>query len=189
MLKVFWDCEFAGLHQNTTLISIGCVTENGRTFYAECTDYDLRQIDDWLKEHVIGNLTLRSCMPEPHPVHGPVESWANYSDKNAIVVVGQSDFVVSCLADWLRDCGKVEMWSDCLAYDWVLFCELFGGAFRIPANVYYIPFDLATLFKLKDVDPDVNREDFAEISKTDAKKHNALWDARVIKACYEKVME
>lgn len=39
-MNIFFDTEFTGLHKNTTLISIGCVDENGRTFYAELTDYD-----------------------------------------------------------------------------------------------------------------------------------------------------
>ena len=38
-MRIFFDTEFTGLHQNTTLISIGCIDENGRTFYAESTDY------------------------------------------------------------------------------------------------------------------------------------------------------
>lgn len=77
------------------------------------------------------------------------------------------------------------MWSDCLAYDWVLFCQLFGHAFNIPSNVYYIPFDIATLFKLIGIDPDINREEFADMPQGSL-KHNAAWDARIIKKCYEK---
>ena len=42
-MKVWFDTEFTGLHKNTTLISIGLVTENGKTFYAEFTDYDESQ--------------------------------------------------------------------------------------------------------------------------------------------------
>lgn len=80
---------------------------------------------------------------------------------------------------------QIEMWSDCLAYDWVLFCELFGGAMSIPPIVYYIPFDLCTLMKMKGVDPDISREEFAEVEETI--KHHACLDAQVIKACYEKL--
>ena len=56
--KVFFDCEFTGLHQNTTLISIGLIAETGQTFYAELTDYDKSQIDEWLQTNVIDNLAL-----------------------------------------------------------------------------------------------------------------------------------
>ena len=44
--KIFFDMEFTGLHQKTTLISIGLIAEDGRTFYAEFNDYDKSQLDD-----------------------------------------------------------------------------------------------------------------------------------------------
>jgi hypothetical protein len=88
----------------------------------------------------------------------------------------------------LEQFEQVEMWSDCLSYDWVLFNQIFGHAFDIPKNVYYIPFDICTLFKLKGIDPDINREKFGcgEVYE-EMKKHNALWDAQVIKMCYDKL--
>ena len=45
---------------------------------------------------------------------------------------------------------------------------------------------ICTLMKIKGIDPDVNREEFAWMIEG-AEKHNALWDAKVIKACYEKL--
>jgi len=83
--------------------------------------------------------------------------------------------------------GKaIEMWSDCLAYDWILFCEMFGGARNLPIYIYYIPYDLCTLFKTASIDPDISREDFAMMIQG-AQKHNALWDAKVIKGCYDRI--
>ena len=80
------------------------------------------------------------------------------------------------------------MWSDCLSYDWVLFCQIFGHAFNVPSNVYYIPFDICTLFFAKGIDPDVNREEFSIVyDKIKQDKHNALHDAMVIKACFERL--
>lgn len=55
-MRLFLDTEFTGLHQHTTLISIGIVSADGRKFYAEFTDYDKNQIDVWLKENVLDNL-------------------------------------------------------------------------------------------------------------------------------------
>jgi hypothetical protein len=40
------------------LISIGLIADTGDTFYAELTDYDPDQIDDWLQENVLNNLVL-----------------------------------------------------------------------------------------------------------------------------------
>ncbi len=33
-MNIFFDTEFTGLHRNTTLISIGLITETGEGFYA-----------------------------------------------------------------------------------------------------------------------------------------------------------
>lgn len=160
-MKIFFDTEFTGLHQNTTLLSIGIVDENGREFYGEMVDYDESQLNDWLRDNVIANFT-----------------------REAIYTKEQ---LAKDLKKWLQayDYGeKIEVWSDCLAYDWVLFCQIFGGAFEVPKNIYYIPFDICTFMKVKGVDPDINRETFAGM---DGAKHNALHDAKVIKACYEKL--
>jgi hypothetical protein len=173
-MKVFFDTEFTGLRQNTSLISIGLVSEDGRTFYAESKDYNTSQVDEWLKENVIAPLRFNgdySSTPRLDLEHHAMKG-TRYQIRDA-------------LTEWLQQFDGVEMWSDCLAYDWVLFCELFDGALNIPQGVYYIPFDLSTLLKLKGIDPDVNREEFAE--KAGA-KHNALHDAKVIKLCYEKAV-
>lgn len=55
-MKIFFDTEFSGLHQGTTLISIAMVAEDGRELYCELNDYDKSQIDDWLQDNVIANL-------------------------------------------------------------------------------------------------------------------------------------
>lgn len=178
MTKIFFDTEFTGLHQKTMLISIGLISENGRTFYAETWGYDTTQIDDWLNQNVIAHLRFNG-ITDSDPV----------LDKKHHAMKGSARQVSAKLAEWISQFDTCEMWSDCLAYDWVLFCNLFGGAFDIPKNVYYIPFDLATLLKVKGVDPDVNREEYAELEAGGALKHNALWDAEVIKACYDKVMK
>lgn len=179
MTKVFFDTEFTGLHQKTTLISIGLVAESGETFYAELTDYDTGQVDDWIKENVIAKLHLTGD-----------EGSRGYPKQ--MQIKGTTEMVANSLSVWLEQFDKVEMWSDCLSYDWVLFVQLFGHAFKIPKNVYYIPFDICTLFKQKGIDPDINREDFAKEILTKecfqaGPKHNAHWDATVIKACYKKL--
>lgn len=186
--KVFFDTEFTGLHQNTTLISIGLVAETGETFYAELTDYDKSQIDDWLQENVIDKLFLIKRITTPI---ADISSWDWLKDNGGVTeVVGQKNIVAEKLRKWLEQFQDIEMWSDCLSYDWVLFCQLFGHAFNIPKNVYYIPFDLATLFKVKAIDPDISREKFAygEVYiEMLQKKHTALYDAKTIMACYNKL--
>ena len=184
MRKIFFDTEFTGLHQDTTLISIGFVTKHNQcedTFYAELTDYDKLQLDPWLIKNVVVNLSLDSLNGTEEQVYN---NGLCTSDQTR--VHGDSSLVAKRLFYWLKPLGDVEMWSDTLAYDWVLFNQLWGHAFSIPQNVYYIPFDIATMFKLGGIDPDISREEFAQMTDG-AQKHNALWDARVIKACFEKL--
>jgi len=183
-MKLFFDTEFTGLHKDTTLISIGIVSEDGRRFYAEFTDYAKEQVNKWIQEHVVNNLSLNylTCNIE----HSGV---SDVSDSGFIKVRGTKYHIFKKLSEWLAQFDSVEMWSDCLAYDWVLFNDIFGTAFDIPKNVYYIPFDICTLFKIKGIDPDINREEFSQLTLTEeATKHNALWDAKVIKACYERLI-
>lgn len=179
-MKLFFDTEFTGLHQNTTLISVGIVSEDGRTFYAEFNDYDQSQIDKWLQENVIDRLQFTNISDENNEF---------YSIDNKDILIRSNKSRISLeLTKWLSQFKEVEMWSDCLAYDWVLFNQLFGHAFNIPKNVYYIPFDICTLFKIKGIDPDISRDEFAEVIREENMKHTAASDAWVIKKCYEKLL-
>lgn len=172
--KIFFDTEFTGLHQNTTLISIGLIAETGQTFYAELTDYDKLQIDEWLQTNVIDNLSNQMMLNN------------SYEGTENVRCKCDTKILKLYLSQWLEQFGEVEIWSDCLSYDWVLFNQIFGHAFNIPKNVYYIPFDICTLFYAKGIDADISREEFAEISDG-SQKHNALWDAKVIRQCFVKL--
>lgn len=178
-MKIFFDTEFTGLHKNTTLISIGLVAETGESFYAEFTDYDKSQANDWIKENVISKTHYLK-------ENGNLSSESRKLD--FMFFKGTKEEIRQELYAWLAQFdSEIEMWSDCLAYDWVLFCDIFGTAFDLPSGIYYIPFDICTLFKLKGIDPDINREKFANMISNS--KHNALYDAKVIKACYERLIK
>jgi hypothetical protein len=181
--KLYFDTEFTGLHQKTTLISLGIVSECGKEFYAEFTDYDKSQIDDWLQKNVIDKLKWNVTHTDQmmFTVEGGISEG-----------YGNSEQVKFHLQKWLEQFEHIEIWSDCLSYDWVLFCQLWGHAFNVPKNIYYIPFDICTTFKEKGIDPDINREEYARSILVKecfqpGQKHYSLWDARVIKACHEKL--
>ena len=178
-MKIFFDTEFTGLHQSTTLISIGLIAETGESFYAELTDFDKTQLNDWLKENVIKNLELQNTRPQ-------ILRYNEYTKQTTLF--SDTKMLKSELETWISQFETVEIWSDCLSYDWVLFNHIFGDAFSIPKNVYYIPFDICTLFKIKGIDPDISREEFANMKESSV-KHNALWDAKVIRECYLKAIQ
>lgn len=178
-MRVYFNTEFTGLHQNTTLISIGLLADNGHTFYAELITYNRAQLEDWHRENVIPHLWyehLTEVTPKADSIFP-----AHYYMK------GNQRQVADALKGWFAQYEAVEMWGDCLPYDWVLFCQLFGGGIDcLPPNVYYIPFDLCTLLKLKGIDPDITREELS--GPVVGQKHNALYDAAVIGMCVKRLL-
>lgn len=195
-MNIYFDAEFTGLHQKTTLISLAIVPETGPYFYAEFTDYDRNQIDDWLQDHVLDNLTLTE-KPIVEPIQFDKHTSVKGEEVNIINICGDTKTITKYLTEYLRmlctrsaSPGSRTLYfvSDCLAYDFVLFCELFGGAMKLPKFVYYIPFDICTTMKDQGIDPDINREKFAGIDAP-AAKHNSLWDAEIIQICYDKLKE
>lgn len=199
-MKIFFDTEFTGLHKNTTLISLGMIDEFGRTFYAEFTDYDESQCDDWIKEHVINNLLYKHFDKEGEP--NTISIFGNkYYTK------GDKRYIKNQLIEWLSKYDNVELVSDVCHYDMVLFVDIFGSAFDIPKNVspccYDINQDIAKFFKVSMHEAfDISREGIIDwynsvrdnfLIKDESKekieingdKHNSLYDACVIKAIYE----
>lgn len=194
MEKIYFDTEFTGLKKGTDLISIGLVDDYGDEFYAELSDFRVSTQDpdyNWLKANVLDKLKYYGRMTEPFADNIHISNSDDMIYKIKRVVYGNKDLVARELTKWLdskvSSGDKLLMVSDCLAYDWVLFNDLFGHAFDIPRSVYYIPMDISTMMMMKGVDPDISREVYAGIDNDDD-KHNALYDARVIKRCYEKLM-
>ena len=176
-MKIFFDTEFTGLHKDTTLIRIGLVAGDGKTFYAELTDYDRNQVDYWIKENVLAHLKFNDnakCSIKRH-------------DDN-VEVKGDKKYVRDCLQVWLSKYDSVQLVSDVCHYDMVLFIDLFGSAFDLPKNVcpfcYDINHDIAELCEISDAEAfDKSREEIC-YKEVEGDKHNALYDAKVIKEIY-----
>lgn len=205
-LKVFYDSEFTGLSKDTSLISVGFVTENlndegkSKAFYGEFTDYNESQINPWLQENIIGNLFLDKTPDVRDEKMKPlIENWGI---TNLIHTRGDSDKIRKDLKIWLSDISsesgkQVIIISDVLSYDWMLFVDLMAtytdGYPNLPKSVYYLPIDIAsTLFECG-IDPDINREEFAQgilrkgITSQESIKHNSLWDCLICKTVYKKL--
>ena len=192
-MKIFFDTEFTGLHKNTTLISIGLVDENGRTFYAEFSDYDESQCDDWIHENVIKHLKWSN--------EGPLEDFSSIH-VNDWEAYGTKEYIKTVLADWLSKYEEVELVSDCCHYDMVLFVDIFGSAWSIPDVVnpvcHDINQDIANHYCMSEREAfDLSRERIIEtynelikenfpneIIEIEGDKHNSLYDAKVIKYIY-----
>ena len=195
-MKLFFDTEFTGLHQNTTLISLGIISENGDTFYAEFTDYDESQVNDWIQDNVIDNLKLRG--------YAKMYSISDKDKKIAIKMKNTKKVVKEKLTEFLdvlNEDGKTkfQLYSDVCHYDMVLFAELFGGAFGLPENIspccHDINRDIGMYYEISEKEAfDKNREDIIRdhysehpLLNDETNKHNSLYDAKVIKTIYNLI--
>lgn len=213
-MRIFFDTEFTGLRKNTDLISIGLISGDNRTFYAEFNDYNEDYIDTWIKENVIKNLTL-SGMEYPYTYSF---KYNNDDRGNSIEMTGNMKDISIQLNEWL--CGFVneeyyiEFVSDVCHYDFVLLIDLLlkekdnnPTALALnkdfSASCYDINIDIATFLSTSSKKAfDVNRESLlkrlvkdqhpskrSNLSKelvygNNIKKHNSLYDAKVIKELY-----
>jgi hypothetical protein len=179
-VRLFFDSEFTGLSQSARLISLAFSSESGEEFYAEFSDCEPGRCEDWVREHVLAH-TRWLARGEAGPL------WRE--EGGLSLCLGGAAFVRERLAEWLGRFPAVQVWADCPAWDWVLFCELFGGALHIPRQVFYLPLDLATLFHCAGLCPDTPRAAFAGLEARGGVEcpHNALWDARVAKACHARL--
>ncbi|MEG0153360.1 MAG: 3'-5' exoribonuclease, partial [Cellulosilyticaceae bacterium] len=171
-----------------TLISIGLVSEDGRKFYGECYDYDKEQINTWLQENVINHTTYLSEVSKTDIMSVDLDNMYLVSTKYGLK---------NYLSTWFEQFDSVELVSDVCHYDMVLLVDLFGTAFDLPENVspvcHDINQDIARVVGCTSAEAfDKSREELignlgvkaieAEISST--AKHNALYDAYVIRMLY-----
>lgn len=185
-MLLFFDTEFTGLHKRTSLISIGIVAENDKRFYAEFSTYKENQCDDWIRENVLkhtilaGNDTLAARLGE---------------DSNTTVILGSKADIRYELGEWLKQFDSVQFVSDVSHYDFVLLIDIFGTAFDFPENVcaacHDINQDIAKHYAISEQEAFYkSREEIVmELCghEVEGKKHNALYDAEVIRAIFREI--
>ena len=134
MRTYFFDTEFTGLRKDTTLISIGIVSDTGDRFYAELTDYDESMCDEWIEKNVLDHLILSGNADLE-------ESMA--ADNKTTTVIGSKADVRRELMEWLEmdvnfdsDYAAVFV-SDVSHYDMVLLIDLLvGNAKMLPSLLH-----------------------------------------------------
>lgn len=182
-MKVFFDTEFTRLQKNADLISIGLISEDYRSFYAEFTDYELDLQDEdnkWVVENVINKLYRNK------PIHSR-EYIPNYH-------TGTKSDIAIALWNWFLCFNVVELVSDVCQYDMVLLSDIFGGSMNLPFNVspacHDINQDIAEKYGLTSKQAfEQSREEILfnhyKENTVPGDKHNALHDAKVIREIYQ----
>ena len=156
----------------------------------------MTQVDKWIKENVIDKLLISAPSPGEYECYEATRSSIRsteqdlYSDYN-VKLRGNSEDIKRELIIWLAQFDEVELVSDVAHYDMVLFINIFGTAFDLPENVsaacHDVNQDLELMHKISSKEAfDMSREDFiANNNKViEGDKHNALYDAKVIKEIY-----
>jgi hypothetical protein len=181
-MRIFTDTEFTGLHKNTTLISIGLVTQDNQKFYAEFNDYDRSQCDVWINENVISKLKWNDS-----------EVFFEADTETKITYVkNDKEHISLLLHKWLSQYKNIEFWGDAIAYDWVLFMDLLGMGSpmrNMPKNfTSYQAYDIFTALKMKGLNSRENRHVLLGIENK-INQHNSLYDAEIIKMLHGKYVE
>ena len=106
-MKFWFDTEFYENGHTIELISIGIVSEDKRTFYAETPKAkELARSTEWLANNVAINLTIDN--------RHTYERWQ----------------IATQLIKFTGD--NPEIWAYYADYDWVCLCQLFGTMMQLP---------------------------------------------------------
>ena len=204
-MKLFFDTEFTGLSKDTTLISVGVVSEDKRKFYAEFTDYNHSKLTSWVKENVINHLLFR--LPEPGESYYYSASRAEFNFPGSdfysawnLELNGTKKIIYESINHWLTQFDEVQFISDVCHYDFVLMVDLLtngGTALDLPENIsavcHDLNMDIARHFHVSDREAfDMNREKIMNDlcgpeDIVTGNKHNSLYDAQIIKTIYDSL--
>jgi len=120
-MRYFIDTEFIEYPNTIELISIGIVDENDNEFYAVSCEWQINHADDWVKKNVIAQL------PDDH-------FWKTIPEikRGILGFVGCDDSDQEDPMYFPGEWEEPEFWADWGAYDWVVFCWIFGKMIDLP---------------------------------------------------------
>lgn len=175
-MKYFLDTEFIESAERKTidLISIGIVSEDGRKYYAISNEFDPEKASDWVTENVLSKLP-----PKPG-IFNPAE--ASIRELSESKAWKSREQIKQELLDFITPDEKgIEFWAGWAAYDWVVFCWIFGCMIDLPDGFPYYCNDVIQWLNQLGL-----TRDFLPPEPENA--HNALDDAQWVKDAY-KILE
>ena len=138
------------------LISIGIVAEDGREYYAVNADCPLELASPWVQQHVVGQLHRSLSIPIR-----TLSKPALRDEVRAFIQAGGRE---------------PEFWGYIVAYDWVVFCQLFGEWSNMPEDWPKYCRDLRQWADFLGKPP---------LPPQNEGSHHALWDARWNRQAWE----
>lgn len=171
-MKIFYDTEFLEGGKTIELISIGLVTEYNDIYYAVNSDapWDRIENNDWLCEHVVPGLPLRTAVHKR-----PSGNGNSFSIDMRDSRVKPKFVIANEVRDFITKFDDVELWAYYGAYDHVALAQLWGRMIDLPAGVPMFTHE----FKQT-----LNEHGNPQLPAQRHGEHNALDDALHLAHCY-----
>jgi len=168
-MRYFYDTEFIEDGKTIDLISIGVVTEDGRSYYAISTEFNPKKASQWVKENVLVHLPPRHVNLSDVSVSPRLKeeslAWKSRRQiKNELLHFINSEY------------GLPEFWAYYADYDHVALCQLFGTMMDLPKGWPMYTRDLKQW---------CDQLGNPKLPEQGADGHHALADARWNKQVYE----
>jgi hypothetical protein len=171
---LFLDAEFTGEHQKTTLVSIGLVGMNEESLLVSFDDYDRDQVTPWLEENVLSLIDASKSVSSAEGFRRIAEFIESYAggEQVSLVSAGKLTDIILLFELWLHAHPTRKYFHS-------LYC--------LPDCLNHAShYDLNTVLHLAGADAGCDRAAFAGVTFAGA-RHDALYDARVVRACFLKV--
>jgi len=154
-VKFFLDTEFIEYPCSIDLVSIGIVSDSGREYYAVSQEFDSSKADSWVKANVLKDLPVRRLRKPKRVIAQEIIEFVHAETTNP------------------------EFWGYYAAYDWVVFCWLFGKMVDLPKG---FPMYCRDVKQIMDASGASSLPD-------PVGAHNALVDAKWTRDLYYHVMQ
>lgn len=161
-MRYYLDTEFDETAERLFLISLALRAEDGRELYLISTSFSRELCNPWIKANVLPRLVTDST--------------------TSAIALPIEEFKIK-IEEFVGLDPDSEFWGWVSAYDWVLFCRLWGRMMDIPSSYPYVCNDLRALTQIILQSEDLHK--MADEVPKGADAHNALVDARWIEKVHE----
>ncbi len=157
-MRYYLDTEFNDNGLTIDMISIALVSEDGREYYAVSNEFDESRCGEWLQKNVLAHLP-------------PKETWKT-RDRIAAEIYKFTN----------PRFNPPEFWAYFAAYDWVVFCQLYGRMLELPPGFPHGIMDIRQIL----VENKIPKND---LPPQKGIAHDALNDARWVRDCHLWIKE
>jgi len=179
-MKYFIDTEFKEKPCTIDLISIGIVGEDGREYYALCSDFKLKEVwnDEWLRDNVLFPIYKEH-------IHGDMQLINSFSIRTMRHIMGVFGKSKKQIANDIEIfVSQPEFYGYYSNYDWVVFCWIFGRMLDLPKGFPMYCKDLKQMMDDRGLTKEWKRVNCPD----PIGEHNALIDARWNLDLYHKIV-